>query len=54
LRLTHAGDVLEQRSYARLHRAATVRSSRNLILLTDEGVQVLDCSDWSVRGIEEA
>ncbi|WP_432571128.1 hypothetical protein [Kineococcus sp. SYSU DK005] len=49
LRLDHDAAVLEQRPCERPLDVATVRAGRALVLLTDAGVQVLDCSDWSTR-----
>ena len=52
LRLTHDAEVLEQRPWALFRDVATMGSGAALILLTDAGPQVLDCSDWSVRTLE--
>jgi hypothetical protein len=49
LRLTHDAEVLERRPYDPLSYVTTIRGGGGLALLVDEGVQVLDCSDWSTR-----
>jgi hypothetical protein len=55
LRFSHDGEVLERRAFdLRVGGAATMRGGRTLVLITAEGVQVLDCSDWSVRRFEVA
>lgn len=48
LRLTHDAEVVEQRPFAPVRDVATMRGGRTLALLTDEGVQLLVCSDWSI------
>ncbi|WP_432507210.1 WD40 repeat domain-containing protein [Kineococcus arenarius] len=52
LRLTHDAEVLEQHPCDPLRDVATIRGGRALVLLTDEGVQVLDGSDWSARTLQ--
>lgn len=54
LRLTEDAEVLEQRSWVPFRDVTTMGGGRMLVLLTDEGPQVLDCSDWSVRALEAA
>ena len=54
LRLTHDADVVEQRPWGRSCDVATMRGGRSLVLLADEGPQVLDCSDWSTRTLTAA
>ena len=54
LRLTHDAKVLEQRSWGSFRDVATMGGGRALVLLTDEGPQVLNCSDWSARALEAA
>lgn len=49
LRLTHDAEILEQRPCARVYDVATIRGGRTLALLTEEGVQLLDCSDWGLQ-----
>lgn len=49
LRLTHDAEVLEQRPCVFSRDVATMRGGRTLVLLTDEGIQLLNCSDWSVE-----
>jgi hypothetical protein len=51
LRLTHDAKLLEQRPCDPLRDVVTIRGGSALALLGDEGVQVLDCSDWRVRGL---
>lgn len=52
LRLTHDAEVLEQRPCTFVRDVATMRGGRTLVLITDEGVQLLDCSDWSVETLD--
>ena len=54
LRFDHDAGVLQERACERPRDAATVRGGRALVLLTDAGVQVLDCSDWSTRVLGDA
>jgi hypothetical protein len=52
-RFSNDGDVLERRPWnLRIGGTATMRGGRTLILITAEGVQVMNCADWSVRGLE--
>lgn len=48
VRLSHDADVLDQRPCAPVYDVATMRGGRALVLLTGEGVQLVNCSDWSV------
>ncbi len=52
LRLTHDAEVLEQRPCAPVRDVATMRGGRTLVLIREEGVQLLDCSDWSVETLD--
>ncbi len=52
LRLTHDAEVLEQRSWGPFCDVATMAGGKALVLLMDEGPQVLNCSDWSTRALE--
>ena len=52
LRLTHDAEVLEQRPWGPFSDVATMRGGEALVLLTAEGPQILDCSDWSARALE--
>lgn len=54
LRLTHDGEVLEQRSWGSFLDVVTMGGGRLLVLLTDEGPLVLNCSDWSTQALEAA
>jgi hypothetical protein len=54
LRFSHDGEVLERRLWVRVGGTATMRGGRTLVLLTAEGLQLVDCSDWSVRTLEAA
>lgn len=47
VRLAHDAEVLEQRRCDPVADTTTIRGGRALALLVDEGVQVVDCSDWS-------
>lgn len=49
LRLTHDAEVLEQRPCGPVYDVATMRGGRTLVLITEVGIQLLDCSDWSVE-----
>jgi hypothetical protein len=52
-RFSNDGDVLERCPWnLRIGGTATMRGGRRLILITAEGVQVMNCADWSVRGLE--
>ncbi|WP_328291196.1 hypothetical protein OG218_00245 [Kineococcus sp. NBC_00420] len=52
LRFSHDGEVLERRPWDRVGGTATMRGGRTLVLITTEGVQVVNCADWGVRGLE--
>ena len=52
LRLTHDAEVLEQRSWGSFCDVATMGGGKALVLLMDEGPQVLNCSDWSAWALE--
>lgn len=52
LRLTHDAEVLEQRRCAYSWDVATMRGGRTLVLLSDAGMQLLNCSDWSIHTID--
>jgi hypothetical protein len=52
LRLTHDAEVLERRLCSPLRDVATMCGGRALVLLANEGVQLLDCSDWSVQTLD--
>lgn len=54
LRLTEDAEVLEQRPWVPFRDVATMCGGRMLVLLTDEGPQVVNCSDWSTRALEAA
>lgn len=54
LRLSDDGEVLEQRPYEPFRDVATMCGGRVLVLLTDEGPQVVNCSDWSTGALEAA
>jgi hypothetical protein len=54
LRLTQDAEVLEQRPGEPFRDVATMGGARVLVLLTDEGPQVVNCSDWSTRALEAA
>lgn len=54
LRLAQDAEVLEQRPRGPFRDVATMGGGRVLVLLTDEGPQVLDCSDWSTRALAAA
>ena len=54
LRLTHDAEVLEQRPWGPFRDVTTMGGGRVLVRLTDEGPQVLNCSDWSTRALESA
>jgi hypothetical protein len=49
LRLSDDAEVLEQHPCEPFRDVATMRGGRSLAVLLAEGVQILDCSDWSVR-----
>jgi hypothetical protein len=49
VRLDHDAEVLEQRPWNRVHDVVTMRGGRVLVTLMDEGLQVLDCSNWTAR-----
>ncbi|WP_205709609.1 hypothetical protein [Kineococcus siccus] len=52
-RFSDDGEVLERRpSDLRVGGTATMRGGRTLILITAEGVAIIDCADWSVRELE--
>ncbi|MEZ0492403.1 hypothetical protein AB2L28_09140 [Kineococcus sp. TBRC 1896] len=52
LRLTHDAEVLEHRPCSPFRDVVTMDSGKVLVLLTDEGPQVVDCSNWSTRALE--
>jgi len=52
LRFSHDGEVLERRPWDLVGGTATMRGGRTLVLITAEGMQVVNCADWSVRGLE--
>lgn len=53
IRLSDDGEVLERRPWdLRVGGTATMRGGRTLIVITAEGVQVVNCADWSVRWLE--
>jgi len=52
LRLDHDAKVLEQRPWNRFRDVVTMRGGKVLITLTDEGPQVIDCSDWTAHMLE--
>lgn len=54
LRLDDDAQVLDQRTCAPVRDVATVRAGKELLLLTKEGLQVVDCADWSTRTWPEA
>ncbi len=49
LRFTNDAEILDRHPVGLLRDVTSMRAGRSLILLTDDGVQVLDCSDRSVR-----
>lgn len=49
LRLTDDGQILEQRPCGYWWDVATMRGGSILVLLSDAGLQLLDCSDWSLH-----
>ena len=52
-RFSNDGELLERRPWdLRVGSTATMRGGRTLILITDEGGQVVNCADWSVQGLE--
>ena len=52
-RFSNEGELLERRPWdLRIRGTATMRGGRTLILITDQGGQVVDCADWSVRGLQ--
>ncbi|NAZ85091.1 hypothetical protein [Kineococcus indalonis] len=54
LRLDYDAAVLDRQPCERPRDVATTRAGRSLILLTDNGVRVVDCSDWSTRVLGDA
>lgn len=54
LRLGDDAQVLDERTCVPVRAVATVQAGKALTLLTDEGLQVLKCADWSVRTWLEA
>ncbi|MCC9204572.1 hypothetical protein [Arthrobacter sp. zg-Y769] len=53
LRFSNDGEVLERRPWdLHIGGTATMRGGRTLILNTNQGGQVVNCADWSVRGLE--
>lgn len=48
-RSTDDAEVVDQRPVDPLRDAAVVRGGRARVVLRDDGVQVLDCADWTVR-----
>ncbi|WP_207345988.1 hypothetical protein [Arthrobacter sp. E3] len=53
LRFSNDGEVLERRPWdLRVSGTASMRGGRTLSLITAEGGQVVNCADWSVRGLE--
>lgn len=46
--------VVEERSCERPRDVAVMDAGRALVVLTDAGVQVVDCSDWSTRALGAA
>ncbi|GAB3216434.1 hypothetical protein GCM10027586_09450 [Kineococcus gypseus] len=51
LRLTRDAEVLQRCPWGPFRDVATMGGGRVLVLLTDEGPQVLDCSNWSARAL---
>ncbi|MCC3295484.1 hypothetical protein LJ756_12725 [Arthrobacter sp. zg-Y411] len=52
-RFSNEGELLERRPWdLRIRGTATMRGGRTLILITDQGGQVVDCADWSVRRLQ--
>ena len=49
LRLSHDAEVVEQRPCGYWWDVATMRGGSILVLLSDAGLQLLDCSDWSLH-----
>lgn len=49
LRLTDDGQVLEQRPCGYWWDVATMRGGRILVVLSSAGIQLLNCSDWSLQ-----
>ncbi|WP_432542915.1 WD40 repeat domain-containing protein [Kineococcus sp. SYSU DK002] len=54
VRFDDAAVVVEERSCERPRDVAVMGAGRALVLLTDAGVQVVDCSDWSTRVLDDA
>ena len=48
-RFTDDAEIIDQHRVGPLRDAAVMCGGRALIILVDDGVQVLDCADWTVR-----